>query len=401
MAAVKIADSVYAVGVLNPGLRVFDIVMKTEFGTTYNAYLVVGSDKTALIETCHRTYFEHFVENIESICPIEKIDYVILNHNEPDHSGALAALLEHNPKMTVVASQAGSLYLKNITNRSDIQFKVVKDGETLSLGNKTLRFINAPFLPWPDSMFTWLEEDRILFSCDFLGSHYCEPYMFDYNITYPSKYEAAFKGYYDAIFGPFGSYVLKGLEKIKDLDIDFVCPSHGPIITRGCRLDYVRECYERWSQPIVHETKVIPIFYTSAYGNTRLIAQAIEKGIRSVLPDADTETYDIIDYDMGSLGRMLNQSDAFALGSPTINRDAVPPAWMLLSHVDAIGCAKKPCLVFGSYGWSGEAVPNLTARLNGLKMSVFGEGMKVCFVPSEEDLEKATQLGADFATSLK
>ena len=161
------------------------------------------------------------------------------------------------------------------------------------------------------------------------------------------------------------------------------------------------DLYRAWSQPVKNERLTIPVFYTSAYGNTRLVAKAIQSGILSVKPDADVVTYDIIKHDMGELSAILNGSDAFALGSPTINGDAVPPAWIMLSHVDAVNNRKKPALVFGSYGWSGEAVPNLTARLQGLKMSVFGEGYKVCFVPSEEDLRKAEELGRAFAESLK
>lgn len=399
MSSVKITEDIYSVGILNPSMRVFDIVMTTDYGTSYNAYLIKGSEKTALVETCHKTFFKHFLENVEEICPLEEVDYVILNHNEPDHSGALAELMERNPKLTVVVSQAGSIYLKNITNNPDVQYKVVKDGESLSLGNKTLRFINAPFLHWPDSMFTWVEEDRCLFSCDFFGAHYCEPYLFDRNITYPQKYEAALKGYYDAIFGPFKPYVLKGLEKVAGLDMEFICTSHGPVLTKGCRMETVMELYREWSQPRANPVKTVPIFYTSAYGNTRKVAKAIKEGILSVYPDAAVTLYDIIEYDMGFLSAELNSSDAFAIGSPTINKDAVPPAWMLLSHVDAINNQKKPALVFGSYGWSGEAVPNLTARLQGLKMKLFGEGYKVCFVPSEQDLVDAVALGKAFAES--
>ena len=281
-----------------------------------------------------------------------------------------------------------------------MKVQVALDGDVIDIGGKTLRFINAPFLHWPDSMFTWVEEEQTLFSCDFLGAHYCEPYTFDYNMAYPAKYEIAFKGYYDAIFGPFKPYVLAGLEKIKNLPIERVCNSHGPIITKGCRLAYVLEKYNEWSQPQKNARLTVPVFYTSAYGNTRKIAAAIRDGILAARPEADVETFDIIDYDMGEMAERLNSSDAFALGSPTINGEAVPPAWMLLSHVDAINNKKKPVLVFGSYGWSGEAVPNLQTRLTGLKMKVFGDGLKVCFVPSGADLEKAKALGTEFGASL-
>ena len=401
MSAVKITDNIYSVGILNPNMRIFDIVMTTEYGTSYNSFLIKGTEKNVLIETCHKTFFKHYLNNIREVIDPADIDYIVLNHNEPDHSGGLAQLLEYTPNATIIASQAGSIYLKNITNRADLKMQVAKNGDVLNIGGRTLRFISAPFLHWPDSMFTWVEEEKTLFSCDFLGTHYCEPYLFDYNLAYPEKFKIAFKGYYDAIFAPFKPYVLAGLEKIKDLPIEFVCNSHGPIITKGCMLNYVREKYEEWSQPVKNEKLTIPIFYTTAYGNTGRIADAIRQGILMSKPDADVATYDIIEHDMNDLSNLLNRSDAFALGSPTINGDAVPPAWTLLSHVDAVNNKKKPVLVFGSYGWSGEAVPNLSARLTGLKMSLFGEGLKVCFIPSEEDLEKARELGKAFGETLK
>lgn len=400
MAAVKITDRIYSVGILNPNMRVFDIVMTTDYGTSYNSYLVMGEKKNVLVEACHKTYFKQYLANIREVIDPEKIDYVVLNHNEPDHSGSLAQLLEYIPNATIIASRAGSIYLKNITNRGDLSVQAAKDGDVIDIGGATLRFINAPFLHWPDSMFTWVEEEKALFSCDFLGAHYCEPYTFDYNMAYPSKYEAAFKNYYDAIFGPFKPYVLAGLEKIKDLPVELCCNSHGPVLTKGCRLEYAKERYAAWSQPQKNEHLTVPVFYTSAYGNTRKIASAIREGILEAKPDAAVDCFDIIEHDMGRLAALLNSSDAFALGSPTINGDAVPPAWMLLAHVDAVNNKKKPVLVFGSYGWSGEAVPNLSARLAGLKMSLFGEGYKVCFVPSEEDLARARELGKAFGESL-
>ena len=400
MAAVKVTDSIYSVGILNPIMRIFDVVMRTDYGTTYNSYVVKGESKVALIETCHKTYFEQYCQNISEAVSPEDIDYIILNHCEPDHSGALAELLRVCTKAEIYVSRAGAIYLKNITNRQDLKIHAVKDGETLDLGGRELKFISAPFLHWPDSMFTWDEQSKTLFSCDMFGSHYCEPHTFDYNIVYPEKYQHALKGYYDAIFGPFKPYVLQGMEKIAELEIERICTSHGPILTKGCMMQNVMEQYRSWSQPAKKEKKSVPVFYCSAYGNTGKLAQAIAEGVREALPEADCQVYDVNDYDMGMLQGLLNASDAFAIGSPTINQDAVAPIWNLLSHVDAIGNKKRPALVFGSYGWSGEAVPNISARLTGLKSSVFGEGMKVTFVPSKEDLEKAKELGKAFAESL-
>lgn len=400
MSSVKITDSLYAVGILNPSLRVFDIVMETEYGTTYNSYLLKGEKANVLVECCHKKYFDQYLANIREVVDPSKIDYIVLNHNEPDHTGCVERLMDYAPNATILISQAGSIYLKNIINRTDVKVRVVKNDEVVDIGGKTMRFIMAPFLHWPDSMFTWVEEEKTLFSCDFMGAHYCEPYTFDYNMAYPEKYEVGFTYYYNAIFGPFKPYVLAGLDKIRDLDIERVCNSHGPVLTKGCRLEYVLESYRGWSQPHKNEKLTIPVFYTSAYGNTRQMADAIRDGILEAKPEADVTLYDIIHEDMNALSQRLNESDAFALGSPTINSDAVPPAWILLSHVDAVNNKKKPVLIFGSYGWSGEAVPNLTARVTGLKMKPFGEGLKVPFVPSEADLEKARETGKSFAEGL-
>lgn len=399
MQSKKIVDNVYSVSVLNPNLRIFDVIMKTDYGTSYNSYIVKGSEKTALIETAHLTYFNYFIDNLKEVTNLEDIEYLIMNHNEPDHSGSIEKLLDLIPNLKIITSQAGSIYLKNITNR-DINVIVAKDGDSISLGDKTLTFINAPFLHWPDSMFTYLKEDKILFSCDFFGSHYCEPQMFDTCITYPNAYQTALKGYYDAIFGPFKPYVLKGLEKIKDLEIEYAATSHGPILSRKGLLTDVMEKYKQWSTPIVRENKVIPIFYCSAYGNTELLAKSIASGIKEVIPTADVEIFDIIYHDMNDLSALLNQSDAFLIGSPTINKDAVPPVWNLLSHVDAVNIQKRPVALFGSYGWSGEAVKNLRSRLEGLKVKLFEEDMRVVFIPTSEDLEKAKEFGKAFANTI-
>lgn len=401
MAAEKLLNGLYAVGIEDPGLRVFDIIMSTEYGTSYNSYLLRGGEKTALIECCHPNYFDRYLENIREVCDPRDIDYLVLDHTEPDHTGSAARLLEQNPEMEIYCSQAASLYIKNITNRTDLRLHVVKDGETLDLGGRTLEFRMAPFLHWPDSIFTWLREDRVLFTCDFLGSHYCEPYVLDTAVSRPEAYEGAFRGYYDAIFGPFPSFVQKGLAKIAGLDAEMVCASHGPVLTKGCRLEYALEKYREWSAPRKNPVLTVPVFYCSAYGNTARLAEAICAGIRQAVPDACTRTYDIIRHPMGELAAMLNGCDGFAIGSPTLNRDAVQPVWDLLSRVDAVNSPKRPALIFGSYGWSGEAAANLKARLDGLKMALFEEPFRVVFVPTEEDLEKARQLGERFAASMK
>lgn len=400
MAAIKITDEIYSVGVQNPNMRVFDIIMATEYGTSYNSYLVKGNHAAALIETVHLDFFDEYLENIRQVTELESIDYLIMNHNEPDHSGSVERLCRLIPNLKIVVSQAGSLYLKNITNRTDLNVIVAKDGDELDLGGKTFRFLNAPFLHWPDSMFTWLPEEKVLFSCDFMGAHFCEPTMLDTKIRpfYRDAYFSAVANYYGAIFGPFKPYVLKGLEKIRDLDIRYACTSHGPVLSaEGGFLEEVRRFYLEQSQPVKNERKQIPIFYCSAYHNTQMLAFAIADGVREALPDADVECFDIIQCDMNELAGRLNGCDGFLIGSPTLNRDAVPPVWNLLAHVDAVNFAKRPAAIFGSYGWSGEAFKNIRGRLDGLKANVSEEDFKVIFVPTGEDLKKAKDFGKAFA----
>lgn len=403
MADIQITNGVTSVGVLNPNMRVFDIVMPTEYGSSYNSYLVEGERSAALIETVHLDFFDEYLENLRRAIDLNKIEYLIMNHNEPDHSGSVERLAGLLPNLKIVVSQAGSLYLKNITNRSDLNLIIAKDGESLDLGGKTLRFISAPFLHWPDSMFTWLPEEKVLFSCDFLGAHFCEPTMLDTHLPerYRDGYFSAMVGYYGAIFGPFKPYVRKGLEKIQGLDIQYAATSHGPVLTKGGMLEKVMDYYRETSQPVVHEQPLIPVFYTSAYHNTEKLALAIARGIKEVLPQAEVTAYDLVYADPAETARLINECDGCMIGSPTINRDAVPPIWALLSHVDAVNFAKRPVGLFGSYGWSGEGVPNLRARLEGLKARLMPEDFRVVFVPTEADLEKARAFGRSFAEQIK
>lgn len=398
MSAIKITENLYSVGILNPAMRIFDVIMKTDYGTSYNSYILKGKEKTALIEVSHADFFDSYLNNIKEVCEPSDIDYIILNHCEPDHSGALADILKHCDAK-IVCTKAGSNFLKNITNSESIDYMVVNDGDTLDLGGIELKFIPAAFLHWPDSMFTYCESEKVLFSCDVFGCHYCEPYMFDKFIAYDKSYNIALKGYFDAIFGPFKPFVVSGMKKLEGLEFDIVCPSHGPVLTKGGKLDCVLEKYREWSTPVNNDKKTIPVFYCSAYGNTAKAAFAIGKGISKV-SDVETKVYNINDYDLTELAGIINSSNAFAIGSPTINSDAVSPVWSLISTIDAINNRKKKALVFGSYGWSGEAVPNLIGRLKGIKNDVYGEGFKFCFVPTDEDLKSAEELGEEFAKAV-
>lgn len=393
MSIFEIKNGIYSVGVLNPNLRIFDIVMKTEYGTSYNAYLVKG-EKTALIETVHTKFFDQYIENIKKIVNPKSIDYVVLNHTEPDHSGSLKTLLEENPNLKVVVSNAGNRYCKAIVNR-ELNSIVVKDNDTIDLGGKTLRFYSAPFLHWPDSMFTYVEEDKVLFSCDFLGCHYCEPTMYDTTITYEELYKKSLKYYFDVIFGPFKQHVLKGLDRIKDLDLKIVCPSHGPILTDS--INEVSSLYRDWSMDKDDSNKKpnALILYVSAYGCTKRMALELKKALEE--NNIEVEVLNIIYNDINEIKEKIENSDALMFGSPTINRDALKPVWDVLSVVDVFKNQGKHCGIFGSYGWSGEAVKMLIERAKGLRLKVFKDGIKVNFVPSEDELKQIYEYGQGFA----
>lgn len=399
MPTLELKKDLFYAGTFNPSLRVFDIVMKTEYGTTYNSYIVKGKDKIALIECNHEKFFDEMCENIASSIGDTPIDYVVLNHTEPDHSGSLSALINKYPNITVLCSQAAAVYLKNIVN-APFNVHIVKDGETLDLGGKTLNFIMAPFLHWPDSMFTYCPEDKSVFTCDFLGCHFCEVRILAEHIKKPVAYKDSLEYYYGGIFGPFSPYVRAGLDKLSAIDFDIALPSHGPVLT-GEYLKNAITSYRDWSKVTVREKKEVMVLYTSAYGGTAAVADCIAAGISEVFGDSISMTLsEITEENLPMLAGKINSCDALLLGSPTINRDAVPHIWNLLSHIDAINSKNITATAFGSYGWSGEAVPNILGRLKALKMKVADDGFKAILVPSTAELASAKQFGRDFAETL-
>lgn len=389
----KLSENLYYVGIINPNLRIFDIIMETKYGTSYNSYVIMD-EKNVLIETAHALFTDNYIQNIQEVCPIEKIDYIILNHTEPDHTGSITKLLEINPNITLIASAAGLKNIKQITGE-EYSSIIAKDGESLCIGKNTLQFIIAPNLHWPDSMFTYVPEMKTLFSCDFLGTHYSEINIMDRDVVYPDAYQYSFKNYYDAIFSPFKPFVISGLNKIKDLTLDMVCPSHGPVLT--CFIQNAMAEYEKWSTSCNQEI-MVSIFYVSAYGYTRAMAEHLKKCLLS--DGIQAKTYDIICNDMCELKEILERSSAIAFGSPTINRDALKPVWDLLSVTDAIVNKGKPTAIFGSYGWSGEAFDMLKARVLGLKLKLVAEPVRSNFLPGEKEYADIEQLAKQIADSL-
>lgn len=397
-----LTKDVYISSVLNPNMRIFDVEMCTEFGTSYNSYVVVGSEKIALIDANHASFTDEWLEKVSRVLAGRTPDYLVLNHTEPDHSGSVDACLTRYPDITLVCSPAAALNIKHISNREDLVIQKVKDGDVIDLGTLTLHFISAPFLHWPDTMFTWIPERKVVFTCDFFGCHFCEPRFFDHRIIYRKEFLAAYEEYYHAIMAPFAPWVRKGLEKLENIDADFMATSHGPILSKGHDLEPCIKKYKEWSRdPRLDRALKISLFYCSSYGNTMKLALSIAEGVQRALPAAKVFVHDLVAADLGYMSAELNDSDAVLIGSPTVNKEALPTVWTLLAHIDAINIVKRPVALFGSYGWSGEAVPNLAERLTSLKTKVFEEKFLVQFVPSENDLKDAVRFGEEFGKSLE
>ncbi len=401
MNSFKLKDDIYWVGSLNPDLKVFDVIMETQFGTTYNSYLLKGSEKIAIFETVKEVKFNEFVERLKTaLDDIKLIDYIVLNHTEPDHSGSVGKLLDLAPNAKVVGSKNTIEFLKGILNK-DFPHIVVEHGDTISLGDKTLKFISAPFLHWPDSIYTYIEEDKVLVTCDSFGSHYSFDDILLSKLPLEKKrdYMVALRYYYMCIFSPFRKYVLEGVEKIKDLKIDMILPGHGPVL--DVDIDKVIETYKNWStvkNPNEFKSVVIP--YATAYGYTRELAKEIEKGIKDYNSTVEVKSYDLDVQNFGKLeGEILREfqwADGIIFGSCTINGDTLPVIWNLLTSLNPIVHGGKYVSAFGSYGWSGEAVPNILDRLNQLRMNVI-DGIKVNFRASRKDLDLAFEFGQNFA----
>ena len=391
----KIAENVVYVGMQNPGMRNFDIIMTTGYGTTYNSYLIMG-EKNVLIETVHNTYTKEYIEKIEEYVQISDINYVILNHTEPDHSGSLSELLNINPEIIVVGTAASIKNLKNITNKT-FNSQLVKQGDSLDIGNdQVFDFIIAPNLHWPDSMFTYYKKEKILFSCDVFGSHYCEQFLYDDQLKKPDLYKIERKNYYDCIFAPFKKFVLSGIEKIENLEIELICCSHGPVLRTGIKETI--ELYKTWSTPEVKQVYAA-IFYVSAYGYTRQIANVMKDCITK--SGIKVEIFDLLALPLEEIATIMNEANAVLFGSPTINGDALEPIWNLIDKSVMPLVKGKPALVFGSFGWSGEACQLLSERLKGLRYNVFPTNLKVQFKPSDEDIQNVKDTMKEFIALIK
>ena len=390
----EVTPDVQWIGVLDRDIVTFDVVMETEFGTTYNSYFI-NAEKKAIVETTKEKFWDTYIEKIKSLVDPAEIEYIILNHTEPDHSGNLFNLLKLAPNATVVGSGNAIRYLEDIFEPG-FKYLKVKDGDSLSLGNKTLNFISAPNLHWPDTIYTYLKEDKVLFSCDSFGSHYCHEAMYDDQV---GDFSDSFKYYFDVILKPFSKFMIKAIEKIRPLDITAICTGHGPILRSDWKkwVD-ISEKYALEALDFPEENRVF-IPYVSAYHKTGAIAESIAAGIQKV-EGMIVEICDIETTPLGELDAMMAKCKAVIVGCPTINQNVLLPVYKLFAVINPIRDKKKLAGGFGSYGWSGEGEKIIQTNLKNLKLEYFEVGVFVKFSPSGEDLKHAEDYGESFANKL-
>ncbi len=388
---IEIHPGISWIGAIDPELRVFDDLFPTAFGTTYNSYLIKGNDKIAIIDTVKGKRGEEFLAKVKKLVDPAEVDYIVANHTEPDHSGSLALMLQHCPKAIVVSTQAANTFLKNQLHK-EFQAHVIKDGEVLDLGGKRLRFIVAPFLHWPDTMFTMEEESATLFTCDAFGSHYSGDSLFADELP---DFTGETKFYFDCIIRPFKDKVLSAIAKIKGEKIATLCPSHGPVYRQDTWQPI--DLYEAWSQPPVNGKKV-SIFYISPHGNTEKMAQAVAKG--GSLPGVEVAAYHINTLTSNELRDRLEEADALIFGIPTINRDIPKPMWDVLAYLSTVRLKATVGGLFGSYGWSGEACKMAEERLKGLNIKLPTPFVRAQFTPRPEAFAQCEELGRSIAEEI-
>ena len=397
MQALRIKPDLYWTGVLDPELKVFDIIMETKYGTSYNSYLLKGSEKNALFETSKLAFWEEMKDYIESELPLSGIDYLVMNHTEPDHAGTVVKLIEANPSITIVATGTAIQFLRHIVN-TDFNSLAVKDGDTLSLGDKTLQFMILPNLHWPDSMYTYVPEIRTLFTCDSFGSHYACQDVLRSRVPNEEQYKEATKYYFDCIIGPFRRpYMSTALERVKELDVETICCGHGPVL--DSKLDEMFAWYDEWcAAPEKRDKKLIVMPYVSAYGYTKQLAEEIARGAEAA-GEIEVHRYDLVFSDKTNLAADMAGADAYLFGTPTILGEALEPIWELTLGMFPPVFQGRLASAFGSYGWSGEGVPHIIERLKQIRLKVV-DGFRVRFKPDRTQLEDAYDFGYNFGCVL-
>jgi len=385
----QIKPEIYWVGAIDWDRRLFDALIPLPDGTSYNSYLINGSDKTALIDAVDSTMPDVLINNLNQL-GVAKIDYVVANHAEQDHSGAIPQVLAKYPEAKVVVTPKCKGMLIDLFMIPEEKFITVNDKETLSLGNKTLEFIHAPWVHWPETMLTYLREDKILFPCDLFGSHLATTDL--YVIDEGQVYEAA-KRYYAEIMMPFRMNIQKHLEKIKDYAIDIIAPSHGPMYNRP---DFILKAYNSWVFDEPGNVVVLP--YISMHGSTRKMVKHFGEAL--VQRSVTVKQFDLTVTDLGKLAMALVDAATLVIGTPTVLVGPHPNVVYATFLTNALKPRLKFVSIIGSYGWGGKTVEQLSAMIPNLKVEVLEPVLCKGF-PREADFQALDNLAETIAQKHK
>jgi anaerobic nitric oxide reductase flavorubredoxin len=391
----ELAKGVYWVGVTDWSIRHFHgYELTTHRGSTYNAYLITDK-KTVLVDTVWGPFQEKLIENIREIIDPAKIDIVVANHAESDHSGSLPAVMRHATNATVMVSKRGRESVEGHYHQP-WNFKAVQTGDKISIGQRELVFVEAPMLHWPDSMFTYLTGDNILMPNDAFGQHYATAFRFNDEVNREELYEEALK-YYANILTPFSALVTKKIEEVLalKLPVSMIAPSHG-VIWRQDPLQIVKK-YQEWAAQVPEKTAVI--VYDSMWDGTRHMAEAIGEGLAAA--GIPYHMFYISTADRNDVITRLFKTKAIIIGSPTFNQGLLPTIAPILEDLNGLKFQNKIGAAFGCYGWSGESVKIIEEHLAQCKIPKVAEGVRAKWQPKPEDLSRCRELGNTVARAIK
>jgi anaerobic nitric oxide reductase flavorubredoxin len=397
MMGFKIKENITWVGKIDSELRRFHgEELSTHRGSSYNSYLV-RDKKIALIDTVWGPFKDEFVENLKKEIPLEKIDFIIANHGEADHSGALPELIRHIPHTPIYCTANGIKSFKGQYHQ-DWNFQVVKTGDKVTLGSKDLIFIEAQMLHWPDSMMCYLTGDNILFSNDAFGQHYATYLMYNDLVDQAELYQEAIK-YYANILTPFSALVDKKIKEIVALNVpvDMICPSHGAI-WRKDPLQIVNQ-YVLWAN--AYAENQITIAYDTMWDGTRRMAEAIAEGITEGDQAVAVKLYNVARSDKNDVITEIFKSKAILVGSSTINKGVLSAVAGILEEIKGLRFRNKKAAAFGTYGWSGEAVKIISERLKEAGFQLLNDGIRATWNPDTESANNCIRFGREIALNLK
>ena len=389
MSNIKLAEGVYWVGAIDWDRRLFDSLIPLPDGTSYNSYVIKGSEKTALIDTVDPTMQDVLINQLNRL-GIENISYIVANHAEQDHSGALPRVLERYAEAKVVATPRCKDMLIDLLMIPEEKFIAVNDKETISLGDRTLEFIHAPWVHWPETMLTYLREDKILFPCDFFGSHLATS---DLYVTDGGQVYEAAKRYYAEIMMPFRTTIQKNLEKIRDYAIDIIAPSHGPVHDKP---EFILKAYHSWAFDEPKNIVILP--YISMHGSTRKMVEYLVEAL--VQRGVTVKQFDLTVTDIGKLAMALVDAATVVIGTPTVLAGPHPNVVYAAFLANALRPKLGFVSIIGSYGWGGKTVEQLAAMLPNLKVEILEPVLCKGF-PKEDDFKALDSLAATIAQKHK